>query len=85
MVITDEIMPGMTGTELAKAIRAEWPELPIILATGFAEAPLDRGRLPRLRKPFSQTELAEIISTLRTKVGKKGRVLRLRKNEQPET
>ena len=85
LVITDEIMPGITGTELAKAIRAEWPELSIILATGFAEAPLDRGRLPRLRKPFSQTELAEIISTLRPKVGKKGRLLRLRKNEQPET
>jgi CheY-like chemotaxis protein len=85
LVITDEIMPAMTGTELAKAIRADWPELSIILATGFAEAPLDRGRLPRLRKPFSQAELAEIVSSLRTKVGKKGRVLRLRKNEQPET
>jgi CheY-like chemotaxis protein/anti-sigma regulatory factor (Ser/Thr protein kinase) len=85
LVITDEIMPGMTGTELAKAIRAEWPEVSTILASGFAETPLDRGRLPRLRKPFSQTELAESISSLPIKVGKKGRLLRLRKNEQPET
>jgi len=78
LVITDEIMPGMTGTELAKAIRTGWPTLSIILATGFAEAPLERIALPRLSKPFTQTELAESISALRAKVGKKGRLLRLR-------
>ena len=78
LVITDEIMPGMTGTELAKAIRTEWPTLSIILATGFAEAPLERVTLPRLSKPFTQTELAESISALRARVGKKGRLLRLR-------
>jgi YesN/AraC family two-component response regulator len=71
-------MPGMTGTELAKAIRTGWPTLSIILATGFAEAPLERIALPRLSKPFTQTELAESISALRAKVGKKGRLLRLR-------
>ena len=55
LLLTDEIMPGMTGTELAAAIR-EWPKLSIILATGFAETPSDRGAPPRLAKPFTQTE-----------------------------
>ena len=84
LVIADQIMPGMTGMELAKAIRAEWPKLFIILASGFAEAPIDRLALPRLSKPFTQTELAESISSLGTKVGKTGRLLRLHKNERPK-
>jgi PAS domain S-box-containing protein len=85
LVITDQVMPGMTGMELAKAIRAEWPKLSIILTTGFAEVPIERLALPRLSKPFTQTELAESISSLRTEVGKKGRLLRLRKNEKAKT
>jgi CheY-like chemotaxis protein len=35
LVITDQAMPHMTGAELAEAIRAEWPHLPIILATAM--------------------------------------------------
>jgi two-component SAPR family response regulator len=72
----------MTGTEFAKAIRAEWPALSVILATGFAEAPLERIALPRLSKPFTQAELAESISALRVRAGKKGRLLKLR-DKQP--
>ena len=37
LVITDHSMPTMTGLQLAEAIKTEWPELPVILATGFAE------------------------------------------------
>ena len=39
LVITDQVMPRMTGLQLANAIKAEWPKLPVILATGFAEIP----------------------------------------------
>jgi CheY-like chemotaxis protein len=39
LVITDQVMPGMTGGQLAEAVDADWPRLPIILATGYAEAP----------------------------------------------
>ena len=35
LVITDQAMPHMTGSDLAAAIRAEKPDLPIILATGY--------------------------------------------------
>ena len=63
VVVTDHAMPGMTGSELARQIRQHWPELPIILATGYAELPNgeDPG-LPRLSKPYLQEELAAQIA-----------------------
>lgn len=51
LLITDEAMPQMTGLQLAKIVRAERPNLPIILATGYAEVPRD-SMLPKLSKPF---------------------------------
>jgi PAS domain S-box-containing protein len=80
LVVTDQVMPGMTGAELAKSIRAEWPKLSIILATGFAETPADSIALPRLSKPFTQAELAEKVG-LYKQADKKGRLLRLRDAE----
>ncbi|MBY5817733.1 PAS domain S-box protein [Rhizobium leguminosarum] len=64
LVICDHAMPRMTGAQLAQAIRSEWPDIPIILATGYAEIPqgADIVDLPRLGKPFSQAQLAEAIS-----------------------
>jgi CheY-like chemotaxis protein len=63
LLITDQLMPGMTGSELATTIRANRPELPIILATGYAElAPGEGEGIPRLSKPFSQQDLADAIA-----------------------
>ncbi len=63
LLITDQLMPGMTGAELASTIRAKRPELPIILATGYADlAPGEGKGLPRLSKPFSQQDLADAIA-----------------------
>jgi PAS domain S-box-containing protein len=63
LIISDHVMPRMTGSELADAIRSEWPDLPVILATGYAELPPDgHATLPRLAKPFSQNQLADVIA-----------------------
>jgi len=63
IVITDQAMPGMRGDELANAIRAEWPDLPVIIATGFAELSQSiRVQFPRLSKPFNQEQLASKLS-----------------------
>ena len=63
VVLTDHAMPGMTGAELARQIRQQWPDLPIILATGYAELPNgEEPGLPRLSKPYLQTELTEQIA-----------------------
>jgi len=63
LVVTDQAMPGMTGTELVAAIRRERPDLPVLLATGYAELP-DGGMsdIPRLNKPFLQAHLDHAIA-----------------------
>ncbi|CAI8902911.1 PAS domain S-box protein [Pseudomonas sp. IT-P176] len=63
LVITDMAMPLMDGAQLAAAIRELHPDMPIILATGFAQR-LDGfvAHLPRLAKPFTQLNLMEILN-----------------------
>jgi PAS domain S-box-containing protein len=62
LVITDHAMPRMTGAQLAKAIAEEWPDLPVILTTGYAELPPDVIlRLPKLEKPFSEKDLENAL------------------------
>ena len=62
LVVTDQAMPRMTGVQLAEAILAGRPDLPIILATGYAELPVGLGStLPRLSKPFTQEQLANAL------------------------
>ena len=64
-VITDYAMPDMTGAELAAQIRGLRPDLPIILATGYADFPnAHMQNLPRLSKPFGSHELRLILTTL---------------------
>jgi CheY-like chemotaxis protein len=64
-MITDYSMPGMNGVELAKAARAIRPDLPILLATGYADLPEDApSDLPRLEKPFREDELASQIELI---------------------
>lgn len=66
LVITDYSMPGMTGAELARAARALLPQLPIVIASGYADLPPGAGiDLPRLSKPYSQAQLeAEITKAV---------------------
>jgi CheY-like chemotaxis protein len=65
LVLTDQAMPGMTGLQLAAEIRAAWPDLPIMLTTGYADLPDRAGlNLPRLVKPYGQEEMAAAIATL---------------------
>jgi PAS domain S-box-containing protein len=63
LMITDMAMPQMSGAQLAHAVRVLKPDLPIILATGYAER-LEgfAAQLPRLPKPFTQLNLVEIIA-----------------------
>jgi CheY-like chemotaxis protein len=41
LVLTDQMMPGMVGTELAKVLRALRPQLPVIIVSGVNEIPDD--------------------------------------------
>ncbi len=65
LLITDYAMPGMTGLQLAEEARRLRPDLPILLATGYADLPASGGlELPRLSKPYQQRQLAEQIASL---------------------
>jgi signal transduction histidine kinase len=65
LVITDHAMPGMTGTDLAKQIRQNWAQLPVVIATGYADLPADSELgLPRLSKPYRQQEVAELVARM---------------------
>jgi signal transduction histidine kinase/CheY-like chemotaxis protein len=65
LLITDYAMPGMTGVQLAEAVRKLRPDLPILLATGYADLPARaKVELPRLSKPYQQQQLAERITSL---------------------
>jgi PAS domain S-box-containing protein len=66
LVITDQTMPGMTGVELAKAILAIRPDMPVILCTGFSNLVDDESaRTTGIRgfamKPLTKRELAKTI------------------------
>jgi len=63
VVIADQAMPGMTGTELISEIRKSWPGMPIILATGYGELPSGAVVDVKLAKPFGQEELDQAIRT----------------------
>jgi PAS domain S-box-containing protein len=63
LVITDQAMPHMTGAQLIDTIRTDWPGLPVILATGYAELPAGMAKdTPRLAKPFTEADLAKIVA-----------------------
>jgi PAS domain S-box-containing protein len=60
LVITDHAMPKMTGLQLSDAIKAKWPDIPVIIATGYAELP-GVPEVQILTKPFTEHELASAI------------------------
>ena len=63
VVITDYAMPGMTGSALAAEIQRLRPGLPVVIATGYSDAPEEMGS-PRLNKPYRQQDLAILFATL---------------------
>jgi PAS domain S-box-containing protein len=67
LVITDQAMPDMTGLQLIGKIKNRWPDLPVILATGFAELPPGTDPLQiTLAKPFFQHDLARAVEIAMT-------------------
>jgi len=65
VLMTDHAMPGMTGLELAEIARRKWPNLRVLLATGYADLPNhEKTNLPRLSKPYRQAQLQAEIDRL---------------------
>ena len=64
IVVTDHLMPGMNGAELALEVRARKPGVPILIVSGYAEANGIAPDLPRLTKPFRNADLAQSLASL---------------------
>jgi CheY-like chemotaxis protein len=62
VLITDHLMPGMTGSELIAAVRARLPELPVLLISGYAESDGIPAGVPRLSKPFRAADLEAALA-----------------------
>jgi two-component system, cell cycle sensor histidine kinase and response regulator CckA len=82
ILLSDVVMPGMNGTELAARVCEEFPTLPVILMSAYAPAGLARVGLgesivPVLQKPFEPDQLAQLIQIAMEQPG--GRRTRLRR------
>ena len=67
LLVTDIVMPGMDGRELAAAMEIEFPGLAVVLISGFADQrepalSLGAGRWGFLAKPFGLDELRRVVS-----------------------
>ena len=69
-VVSDIVMPGgVSGVELARELRRSRPSLPVLLATGYADAHAPPAGVRVLRKPY---RLEELTDALRRALGERG-------------
>jgi DNA-binding NtrC family response regulator len=66
VVLTDVVMPGMSGPELIGRLRSYYPALPVVYMSGYAEGAaarldIDPASLDLLNKPFAPQELLKRI------------------------
>jgi two-component system, cell cycle sensor histidine kinase and response regulator CckA len=66
LLVTDIVMPGMSGPALAERLLHGWPRLKVLYITGYAEEAIERqGALPAggalLEKPFTAQQLAQRV------------------------
>ncbi|HEX8533291.1 MAG TPA: PAS domain-containing protein [Allosphingosinicella sp.] len=65
LLVTDHLMPGMSGADLAREVRARRPGTLVLIVSGYAEAEAIAPDLPRLTKPFRQSDLAGSLAGLK--------------------
>ena len=64
LLVTDHLMTGMNGTDLARIVRSEASDVRVLLVSGYADAEGVAPALPRLTKPFRRDELDAPLASL---------------------
>jgi len=65
LVITDVVMPGMSGVELARQIAQTHSKIPVLLATGYSDEIVKRGsEFVVLAKPFGAADLSKAMAAV---------------------
>jgi CheY-like chemotaxis protein len=63
LILSDVVMPGLSGVELAQKVQEIYPKVPILLATGYSDEIVDRGsEFSVLLKPFGAADLSKAIA-----------------------
>jgi CheY-like chemotaxis protein len=68
-IVSDVVMPNMTGTELLARVQADRPALPLVLMSGYSAENLrarglEQYPVPLLTKPFTQDQLVAAVNRL---------------------
>lgn len=63
IVLTDVVMPGLSGVQLARRLNRRWPKMPVVLVSGFSDelAIGYGGQYELLRKPFTRGALLDSL------------------------
>jgi CheY-like chemotaxis protein len=65
VIFSDIVMPGgISGIELARKVRDRFPELPILLTTGYSEQVAGTHGFPVLQKPYELESLAAALGKM---------------------
>ncbi|MGE5235357.1 MAG: PAS domain S-box protein [Acidobacteriota bacterium] len=75
ILLSDLLLPGRSGAELADALRRRWPLLRVVMMSGYAEDEATRrglrdGRVGFLQKPFDMNALARELTASRYRTGR---------------
>jgi CheY-like chemotaxis protein len=62
VVLTDVVMPGMSGIDLARRLRSDRPAIPIVYFSGHGDEVDRPDGGPLIRKPFTPEELVKAIA-----------------------
>ncbi len=69
LLLTDIVMPGMSGLEVAEEVKRIKPDIKILMMSGYSEELILKKEgykegYPLLQKPFTAVKLIETIKTL---------------------
>ncbi|MEW6613412.1 MAG: sigma-54-dependent transcriptional regulator [Pseudomonadota bacterium] len=85
LVLSDQRLPGMSGTDLLREIKQRWPHVPVIIATAYGEIQhaveaMKAGAEHYLTKPVDEGELLAIVRQTLSRHGQSLPALRTRQN-----
>ena len=64
IVLSDVKMPGMTGIELARMVRQQWPSINVLLTSGYVDADDRVQEFEFIHKPFRTADLAQKLQAM---------------------
>jgi CheY-like chemotaxis protein len=63
VVFSDVVMPGMSGVEFGREVREHYPDLPVVLTSGYSHVLAEQGRhgFELLHKPYAVEDVSRVL------------------------